>query len=119
MTLAYAGCRLSEALAVTVDRVDLAAGVLVLETPKKRRSGVYRGVPPALFAALDLVHGVREARSCRGKGRGIRLLPWSRAADLALRRRKGERWAVSVHPSHIRDDCKFDLHQIEERGGWR
>jgi integrase len=25
MTLAYAGCRLSEALALTVDRVDLAA----------------------------------------------------------------------------------------------
>jgi integrase/recombinase XerD len=28
MTLAYAGCRLSEALALTADRVDLAAGVL-------------------------------------------------------------------------------------------
>jgi hypothetical protein len=32
MTLAYAGCRLSEALALTVDRVVLAAGVLVLES---------------------------------------------------------------------------------------
>ena len=42
MTLAYAGCRLSEALALTVDRVDLAAGQLVLESLKKRRSGVYR-----------------------------------------------------------------------------
>jgi len=40
MTLAYAGCRLSEALALTVDRVDLAAGQLVLESLKKRRSGV-------------------------------------------------------------------------------
>jgi len=29
MTLGYAGCRLSEALALTADRVDLAAGVLV------------------------------------------------------------------------------------------
>ena len=29
MTLAYAGCRLSEALALTADRLDLAAGVLV------------------------------------------------------------------------------------------
>ena len=38
MTLAYAGCRLSEALALTVDRVDLVAGVLVLESLKKRRS---------------------------------------------------------------------------------
>ena len=62
MTLAYAGCRLSEALALTVDRVDLAAGVLVIESLKKRRTGIYRAVPvpPALLDALDLVHGIRE-----------------------------------------------------------
>jgi integrase len=80
MTLAYAGCRLSEALALTVDRVDLAAGVLVVESLKKRRTGVYRSVPvpPALLDALDLVHGIRELQSRRGKGRGIRLWPWSR-----------------------------------------
>jgi integrase/recombinase XerD len=29
MALAYSGCRLSEALALTVDRVDLSGGVLV------------------------------------------------------------------------------------------
>jgi integrase/recombinase XerD len=80
MTLAYAGCRLSEALALTVDRVDLAAGLLVLESLKKRRRGVYRTVPvpPALLAALDLVHGIRELQGRRGKGEGIRLWPWSR-----------------------------------------
>lgn len=80
MTLTYAGCRLSEALALTVDRVDLAAGVLVLESLKKRRSGIYRAVPvpPALLDALDLVHGIRELQSRRGKGRGVRLWPWSR-----------------------------------------
>ena len=80
MTLAYAGCRLSEALALTVDRVDLAAGQLVLESLKKRRSGVYRAVPvpPALLEALDLVHGIRELQGRRGKGRGVRLWPWSR-----------------------------------------
>ena len=80
MTLAYAGCRLSEALALTVDRVDFAAGQLVLESLKKRRSGIYRAVPvpPALLEALDLVHGVRELQGRRGKGRGVRLWPWSR-----------------------------------------
>jgi integrase/recombinase XerD len=80
MTLAYAGCRLSEALALTVDRVDLAAGLLVLESLKKRRRGVYRTVPvpPALLAALDLVHGIRELQGRRGKGEGIHLWPWSR-----------------------------------------
>ena len=45
MTLTYAGCRLSEALALTVDRVDLAAGVLAIESLKKRRTGIYRAVP--------------------------------------------------------------------------
>ena len=80
MTLAYAGCRLSEALALTVDRVDLAAGLLVFESLKKRRSGIYRAVPvpPALLDALDLVHGIRELQGRRGKGRGVRLWPWSR-----------------------------------------
>jgi integrase/recombinase XerD len=80
MTLAYAGCRLSEALALTADRVDLAAGVLTFESLKKRRSGVYRSVPipPALLDALDMVHGIRELQSARARGRGARLWPWSR-----------------------------------------
>ena len=75
MTLAYAGCRLSGALALTADRVDLAAGVLTLESLKKRRAGVFRAVPvpPALLSALDMVHGVRELQTRPGKGRGQRL----------------------------------------------
>ncbi len=43
--LAYTGCRLSEALALTPDRVDPAAGVVVFESLKKRRRGVFRAVP--------------------------------------------------------------------------
>ena len=80
MTLAHAGCRLSEALALSVDRVDLAAGVLVFESLKKRRAGVYRAVPvpPALREALNLVHGIREQQARRGKGQGVLLWPWSR-----------------------------------------
>jgi integrase len=79
MTLAYAGCRLSEALALTADRVDLAAGVLTIESLKKRRTGIFRSVPvpPALLETLDMVHGIREQQA-RGKGRGARLWPWSR-----------------------------------------
>lgn len=50
MILAYSGCRLPEALALTVDRVDLAAGLLVFETLKKRRPGVYRSVPAPLHS---------------------------------------------------------------------
>ena len=75
MTLAYTSCRLSEALALTADRVDLAAGVLVFESLKKRRSGIYRAVPvpPALLETLNMVHGIRELQSQRGKGRGVKL----------------------------------------------
>jgi integrase/recombinase XerD len=80
MTLAYAGCRLSEALALTADRIDLAAGVLVFESLKKRRTGISRNVPvpPALLDTLDMVHGIRERQGARGKGRGVRLWPGSR-----------------------------------------
>ena len=61
-TLLYTGCRPSEALALTADRVDFQAAVLTFESKKKRRSGLYRAVPvPAsLLDALDLVHGLRD-----------------------------------------------------------
>lgn len=80
LTLAYSGCRLSEALALTADRVDLAGGMIVVETLKTRRRGVYRGVPlPAhVLEALDLVHGVRELQRERRRGRDVRLWPVSR-----------------------------------------
>jgi integrase len=59
--LAHTGCRLSEALWLTADRVDLRADLVVFETLKKRRSGVYRAVPVphTLLDMLDLVHGLR------------------------------------------------------------
>jgi integrase/recombinase XerD len=72
------GCRISEALALTTDRVDLASRVIVLETLKKRRRGVYRAVPvpPELLDSLDLVHGLRDAQR-RGQAKAL-LWPWSR-----------------------------------------
>src|SRR5208337_3203098 len=77
MTLAYAGCRLSEALALTTDRVDLAAGVLTIASLKTRRTRVYRAVlvPPALLETLDMVHAIREARNRRANSRSARLWP--------------------------------------------
>src|SRR4051794_3684235 len=74
------GCRISEALALTPERVDLTGRALVFESLKKRRRGVYRTVPvpPGLLDQLDLVHGVREAQK-RGKGHADRpLWPWAR-----------------------------------------
>src|SRR3954464_1663548 len=71
------GCRISEALALTTQQIDLSGRVVVFESLKKRRKGVYRAVPvpPELLDALDLVHGIREAQR-RGQAQSV-LWPWS------------------------------------------
>jgi hypothetical protein len=77
MTRAYAGCRLSKALALAVYPVDLTTGVLVLATVKNRPPGVYRAVPVprALLGAPDLVRRIGKLQTRRGKGHDERL--WS------------------------------------------
>ncbi len=78
--IAYAGCRISEALALTADRVDLAAGTIIFETLKKRRKGVFRAVPvpPGLLRDLANVHGLRELQARQDRGAGVRLWAWGR-----------------------------------------
>jgi len=80
-TLVHTGCRISEALALTADRVDFGDGVLVFECLKKRRRGVYRAVPvpPDLLDHLDLVHDLKSSRLRQGRGCGVPLWDWSRA----------------------------------------
>ena len=78
--LTYTGCRLSEALELTADRIDLGTEVVIFESLKKRTRGIYRAVPvPAAFLdVLNLVHNLRDLQSSRDKGRHHRLWPWSR-----------------------------------------
>src|SRR5580658_4886673 len=72
-TLAHTGCRISEALALTAARVDRGAGVLVFESLKRRRKGIYRAVPvpPAFLDTLESVHDL-------GALGDSRLWDWSR-----------------------------------------
>src|SRR3712207_312330 len=72
------GCRISEALALTPRQLDLSGRVVVFESLKKRRRGVFRTVlvPPELLAMLDMVHGIRQAQR-RGRAKAP-LWPWSR-----------------------------------------
>ena len=72
------GCRISEALALTAQQIDLSGRVVVFESLKKRKRGVYRAVPvpPELLDTLDMVHGLREAQR-RGQTKAL-LWPWSR-----------------------------------------
>ena len=83
--LAYTGCRISEALAMTADRVDLKDGVIIFESLKKRKRGVYRAVPvpPAFLDALNLVHDLRATKKRKDRGRGVQLWNWSRGTAWA------------------------------------
>src|SRR5277367_6442367 len=74
-TLAHTGCRISEALALTADRVDIDDGVLVIESLKKRRKGVYRAipVPPSFLDTLEAVHNLTILKSGPESGRNVHL----------------------------------------------
>lgn len=93
LTLAYSGCRLSEALNLRTSQVDLEGRRLIFESLKKRRRGVFRAVPvPAeVMEALDLVHGIREAG---GREKGERL--WSMSRTTAWRVVRGAMEAAGV-----------------------
>ena len=80
LTLAYSGCRISEALELTADRVDLSAGELIFRTLKQRGQTVYRAVPcpPELLDALDLVHSLRKVQKTKSRGADVPLWGWGR-----------------------------------------
>ena len=59
-TLVYTGCRITEALELTADRVDLKGGLLVLESLKKRKRGVLQG---SAGSARVLGHAEPRAQS--------------------------------------------------------
>ncbi len=79
-TLLYSGCGISEALALTADRVDMKDRRIIFESLKKRKRGVFRPVPvpPAFLDTLDLVHNVRAAQKREGRGKGVFLWDWCR-----------------------------------------
>lgn len=53
LTLFHCGCRISEALNVTAERIDLANKAVVFETLKRRKRGHFRSVPiPDSLVAL-------------------------------------------------------------------
>lgn len=69
--LAYTGCRISEALAVTPRQLDAEAGRVVFLTLKRRRR-VFRGVPVPRKLMKELVALARE------RGPDDQLWPWCR-----------------------------------------
>jgi integrase/recombinase XerD len=79
LTLAVTGARISEVLALTPERIDMADAAIIFETLKQRKKGVFRAVPVprALLRRLDAVHKVSAALADPDR-RGARLWPWGR-----------------------------------------
>lgn len=71
LTLFYTGCRISEALNLTVQRVDTSQKCVVFETLKRRRREVFRDVPvPEVL--IELLSELKDQDMAR------RLWPFSR-----------------------------------------
>ncbi len=89
--LAFTGCRISEALAITPARLDAETNRIVFRTLKRRRT-VYRDVPipPELMDALRLY--------CRELPEGTALWPYSR--QTAWRRIKAVMSAAGITGPH-------------------
>jgi integrase/recombinase XerD len=77
--LAYSGARISEILALTPRQIDNSARVVVIETLKKRRRGIYRAlpVPLELLCEIDRVHGIKSAQK-DDRLATERIWPWCR-----------------------------------------
>lgn len=78
LVLAYTGCRISEALALTADSIDLSEKTIILRTLKQRGKVKYRAipVPEHTLDALELVHRIR--RSQRAQKKAQPLWSWGR-----------------------------------------
>jgi len=87
--MALTGCRISEALALTADRVDASDKVIIFESLKKRCRGHYRAVPVPndLIADLTRIHFLGELWGREDGGRGVRL--WRMDRTVAWRYVKG------------------------------
>lgn len=70
LTLALTGARISEVLALTTNRVDIADEAIIFETLKQRKKRVFRAVP--------VPHALIPLLTACGDGRNGRLWSWGR-----------------------------------------
>ena len=80
LTLAYTGCRISEALALDSSRVDLSDKSITFQTLKQRDKVRYRSVPcpDGLIDALELVHRIRKTQKSKRQVQNPALWTWGR-----------------------------------------
>lgn len=70
LTMAFTGARISEVLALTMNRIDAADEAIVFETLKQRKQKVFRAVP--------VPRGLVPILTVYGAGKEGRLWPWGR-----------------------------------------
>lgn len=70
LTLAFTGARISEVLALVVDRIDTADEAIIFRTLKQRRKMVFRAVPVPISLIAKLV-------TCAA-GADTQIFPWGR-----------------------------------------
>lgn len=98
LALAYTGARISEVLALTPERIDAEAGIIIIESLKKRRRGVFRAVPvPKRFLRqLEVIHELSAIQS-NPTLRAERIWSWGRTT--AWMRVKQTLQGVGIAPS--------------------
>lgn len=112
LTLAYTGCRISEALAIRVHAIEPEAGFIAIRSLKKRNSVVFIRevpVPPDLLNALQDVHDIAH----RGRDERILTVSRSRAWQLVklVMTEAGISCGIHTTPKGLRHG--FGLHAIQ------
>ncbi len=110
--LYYTGCRVSEALNLTADRVDMAGGEIVIQSLKKRSTTPhYRPIPVPMdfLDELAAVHGLNQ------EGSEDKLWSWSRSHSWRLI--KGTMSKAAINTQMPYGTCKglrhsFGIHAV-------
>lgn len=96
LVLAYTGARVSEALALTPAKVDLDSGVIVIESLKKRGTGLFRAVPvpTGVLDELNRIHRI-QAKQRDARRANEPLWAWCRTTAWKLVKRAMVAAAIS------------------------
>ena len=106
--LVYTGCRLSEALNVTINAVQPDSGTIAIISLKKRRAGIVREVP----VPDALIEAIRQAATQNTEG--DRIWPLSRTWSWTLVKRvMAQAGIAGIHatPKGLRHG--FAIHAVE------
>ncbi len=100
MTLVYTGCRISEALALTIDRIDLSAKAVSIKSLKKRDKINYRTVPvpDEYLDAMKLVHHIQKFQNLKDGGKDRQI--WKLGRTMAWKHIRRVMAAAEIQGAH-------------------